>query len=184
MPKALDLPVEPITGRPRFVTERQPLVFGGQLSHQLGGGRRRVVELAQKPNLVAPTAIRDCNRITQLCSIESHESFVMIAHDSPSLFEALPTIRATLALTSRVSRLSKGRGIRSEMLKLSTTRPLLPKADTPTPPGTPPLGPCDGGRATRSPHPRAAESMGVRQGQALWRPCGSRPSRILSETAP
>src|SRR5215468_6657421 len=38
----------------------------------------------------------------------------MIAHDSPSLFEALPTIRATLALTSRVSRLSKGRGIRSE----------------------------------------------------------------------
>src|SRR6516162_5383783 len=43
----------------------------------------------------------------------------MIAHDSPSLFEALPTIRATLALTSRVSRLSKGRGIRSERLKPS-----------------------------------------------------------------
>src|SRR6516164_11555039 len=130
MPKALDLPVEPITGRPRFVTERQPLVFGGQLSHQLGGGRRRVVELAQKPNLVAPTAIRDCNRITQLCGIECHESFAMIAHDSPSLFEALPTIRATLALTSRVSRLSKGRGIRSEMLKLSIShRLLLPIAD-------------------------------------------------------
>src|SRR6516165_489065 len=119
MPKALDLPVEPITGRPRFVTERQPFVFGGQLSHQLGGGRRRVVELAQKPNLVAPTAIRDCNRITQLCGIESHESFAMIVHDSPSLFEALPNIRATLALTSRVSRLSKGRGIRSEMLRAS-----------------------------------------------------------------
>src|SRR6516164_2783646 len=138
MPKALDLPVEPITGRPRFVTERQPLVFGGQLSHQLGGGRRRVVELAQKPNLVAPTAIRDCNRITQLCGIESHESFAMIAHDSPSLFEALPTIRATLALTSRVSRLSKGRGIRSEMLRMSISRLLfLKKADAPTPPGTP-----------------------------------------------
>src|SRR6516225_6070745 len=123
MPKALDLPVEPITGRPRFVTERQPLVFGGQLSHQLGGGRRRVVELAQKPNLVAPTAIRDCNRITQLCGIECHESFAMIAHDSPSLFEALPTIRATLALTSRVSRLSKGRGIRSEILRASISLP-------------------------------------------------------------
>src|SRR5215475_5605396 len=39
----------------------------------------------------------------------------MIAHDSPSLFEALPSIRATLALTSRVSRLSKGRGIPSEL---------------------------------------------------------------------
>src|SRR5215831_18784056 len=39
----------------------------------------------------------------------------MIAHDSPSLFEALPTVRVTLALTSRVSRLSKGRGIRSDL---------------------------------------------------------------------
>src|SRR6516162_3904813 len=39
----------------------------------------------------------------------------MIVHDSPSLFEALPNIRATVALTSRVSRLSKGRGIRSEI---------------------------------------------------------------------
>src|SRR6516165_8944983 len=63
----------------------------------------------------------------------------MIAHDSPSLFEALPTIRATLALTSRVSRLSKGRGIRSEMLRLSISRLLfLAKADAPPPPGTPP----------------------------------------------
>ena len=54
----------------------------------------------------------------------------MIAHDSPSLFEALPTIRATLALTSRLSRLSKGRGIRSEMLRLSISRLLfLTKAD-------------------------------------------------------
>jgi hypothetical protein len=41
------------------------------------------------------------------------------------LFEALPTIRATLALTSRVSRLSKGRGIRSERLNLSISRLLF-----------------------------------------------------------
>jgi hypothetical protein len=41
------------------------------------------------------------------------------------LFEALPTIRATLALTSRVSRLSKGRGIRSERLIVSISRQLF-----------------------------------------------------------
>src|SRR5215475_9149910 len=36
--------------------------------------------------------------------------------------------------------------------------------------------------ATRSPHPPAAESMGVSQGRAPWRSCGSQPSQILSET--
>src|SRR5215470_11100702 len=73
----------------------------------------------------------------------------MIAHDSPSLFEALPTIRATLALTSRVSRLSKGRGIRSEMLRLSISRLLfLAKADAPRRPERPPwpFGPGVGAR--------------------------------------
>src|SRR5262249_2622430 len=36
----------------------------------------------------------------------------------------------------------------------------------------------------RSPRPRAAGSTAVSQGRAPWRSCGSRPSRIWSETAP
>ena len=39
-------------------------------------------------------------------------------------------------------------------------------------------------RLIRSPHQRAAVSMGVWQGRAPWRSCGSRPSRILSGVAP
>src|SRR5262249_21768591 len=111
----------------------------------------------------------DCNRITQLCGIETHESFAMIAHDSPSLFEALPTIRATLALTSRVSRLSKGRGIRSEMLKLSISLPLfLTKADADRPrPGAPSV------RASPPRHPERrlglAQAIGPPAGRAVRR---------------
>src|SRR5207253_8671877 len=88
--KILDLPVEPVAGRPRLIAERQPLVFGGKLLHQLGRCSPGVLDLAEKPNLAHPPGLRDRNRITQLRGIESYESFAMIAHDSPSLFEALP----------------------------------------------------------------------------------------------
>jgi hypothetical protein len=88
--KALDLPVQLITGRPRFVAEHQPRVLGAELAYQLRSRRRCILDLAEKPHLASPTAVRNRNRITQLRTIESHESFAMIAHDSPSLLEALP----------------------------------------------------------------------------------------------
>jgi len=88
--EALDLPVEPVSGRPRLVAERQPLVLGGKLPHKLRRRRDGVVDLAEKPNLARPPGLRDRNRIAQLGTIKSHESFAMIAHDSPSLLEALP----------------------------------------------------------------------------------------------
>src|SRR5260221_12636758 len=63
---------------------------------------------------IAPN-IRDRDRITQLRGIKTHKSFAMLAHDSPSLLEALPgPFRVTLATASRVSRLRKGRDIQSE----------------------------------------------------------------------
>jgi len=88
--KALDLTVHPVSGRPCLVAERQPLVFGGELAHQLRRRRRRVLDLAVEADLTASTALRDGNRITQLRCIEADESFAMINHDSPSLREALP----------------------------------------------------------------------------------------------
>jgi len=86
----LDLPVDLVSRRPRLIAERQTLIFGGKLLHQLGRCSPGVLDLAEKPNLARPPGLRDRNRITQLRGIESHESFAMIAHDSPSLFEALP----------------------------------------------------------------------------------------------
>src|SRR5262249_23596917 len=88
--EALDLPIESVAGRAGLVAKRQTLVLGGKLPHQLRRCSLRIVDLAEKPHLARPTAI--CNRhcITQLRGIETHKSFTMIAHDSPSLFEALP----------------------------------------------------------------------------------------------
>jgi hypothetical protein len=88
--KTLDLPVEPIARRPGLVAECQLLVLGGKLAHQLRRRRPAILDLTKKPNLASPADLRYRYRISQLGSIKGHESFVMIAHDSPSLFEALP----------------------------------------------------------------------------------------------
>src|SRR6516164_9455484 len=90
VPKALDLPVEPISGRPCLVAERQPPILSGKLPHHLRDRRLGVLDLAQKPNFTSPTSFRNRNRITQLGCIKSHGSFDNIGHDSPSLLEALP----------------------------------------------------------------------------------------------
>ena len=64
--------------------------------------------LPEKTNLTLPTAIRNRNRITQFRAIERHESFAMLAHNSPSLLEALPGLFGQPShIASRVSRPTK-----------------------------------------------------------------------------
>src|SRR5260221_2983234 len=88
--KSLDLPVQPVAGRPCLVAERQPLVFGGKLPNQLRRCGRRVLDLPKEPNFTTPASVRNRNRIAQLRRIETHECIAIITHDSPSLREALP----------------------------------------------------------------------------------------------
>src|SRR5258708_27647534 len=84
-------------------------------SHQLRRRLRGVLDLTKKSHFAIAPNIRDRDRITQLRGIKTHKSFAMLAHDSPSLLEALPgPFRVTLATASRVSRLRKGRDIQSE----------------------------------------------------------------------
>jgi hypothetical protein len=90
MTETLDLPIELVPGRSRLVAERQSLVFASEFAYKLRRRSRGVLNLAEKPNLARPTGVRNRNRITQLRAIEGYESFAMIAHDSPSLLEALP----------------------------------------------------------------------------------------------
>lgn len=63
VPKPLDLPVEPVAGRPRLVAERQTLVLGRKLPHKLARRRPRVVDLAEKPYLARSTAFRNRHSI-------------------------------------------------------------------------------------------------------------------------
>ncbi len=62
----------------------------GKLPNQLRRGGQRVLDLPKEPNLATPASVRNRNRIPQLRRIETHESFAIITHDSPSLREALP----------------------------------------------------------------------------------------------
>jgi hypothetical protein len=55
VPQARNLPVKPISGRPRLVAERQPPILGGKLPYKLRDRRLGVLDLAQKPNLTGPT---------------------------------------------------------------------------------------------------------------------------------
>src|SRR5262245_20118690 len=52
--KAGDLPIQPIAGRPRLITKRQPLVLGGKPPHQLRRRRPAVVDLTNEPDLPPP----------------------------------------------------------------------------------------------------------------------------------
>jgi hypothetical protein len=90
MTKLGDLPVKPVAGRTGLVTKRQPVVLPGKLPHQLARRRRGILDLAEKPHLARSSGLRNRHRIAQLRSIKGHESFAIIAHDSPSLLEALP----------------------------------------------------------------------------------------------
>src|SRR5258706_318238 len=89
--------------------------LAGKFAHQLRRRLRGVLDLTKKSHFAIAPNIRDRDRITQLRGIKTHKSFAMLAHDSPSLLEALPgPFRVTLATASRVSRLRKGRDIQSE----------------------------------------------------------------------
>src|SRR4029078_1731706 len=103
MTQALDLPIEPIPSRTRLVAERQPLISGGKLLHQLGCRYSGIVDLADKPHLNRTSGLRDRDCIAQLRRIKSDESFGMMVHDSPSLPEALP------GLSRSPSQLHRGR---------------------------------------------------------------------------
>src|SRR5262249_52481055 len=101
MTEACDLPVKPISGRPRLVAERQPPMLAGKLPDQLRRHRTGVLEFPEKPDLALSPGVRNRYRITQLRCIESHESFAMLAHDSPSLLEALPGLSGQPSLPHR-----------------------------------------------------------------------------------
>src|SRR5215467_11901120 len=88
--EASDQPVQPVSGRPSLVAKCQRAVFGRKLGNQFACCRARRIDLPHKADLSATAALGNCYRIPQLRCINSNESFAMITHGSPSLYEALP----------------------------------------------------------------------------------------------
>src|SRR6267143_1333273 len=74
----------------RPTASRRLTVFGSKYGDGLARRCFRGVDLAEIANLPTTTLLRDRNGIAQIRRIDSDESTVMLVHDSPSLFEALP----------------------------------------------------------------------------------------------
>jgi hypothetical protein len=83
-----DLPIQLITGRTCFEADMQALVSARQPLHLLGG-RRAVLDLADKPNFASPPSFGDRHRVLLLRDVERHEQFAILSHGPPSVREAL-----------------------------------------------------------------------------------------------
>jgi hypothetical protein len=77
-----DLPIQLITGRTCFEADMQALVSARQPLHLLGG-RRAVLDLADKPNFASPPSFGDRHRVLLLRDVERHEQFSILSHGPP-----------------------------------------------------------------------------------------------------
>ena len=83
------LPIQLITGRTGFEADMQALVSARQpLDHPLGG-RRAILDLANKPNFTSPPTFGNRHRVLLLRDVERHEQFAIFSHGPPSVREAL-----------------------------------------------------------------------------------------------
>ena len=88
VPEGLDLAIEPVSRRPRFVAEVQLAITTAQLADQPLHRCRRTRHLAEKPYLTAATAIGNRDRMLGLRYIESDKGFAILDHGPPSVREA------------------------------------------------------------------------------------------------
>ena len=66
MAESLDLPIQPVPGRPRLVAEMQLAIAAGQLADQPLHRRRRTRYIAEKPHLAGAPAIGNRHRMLRL----------------------------------------------------------------------------------------------------------------------
>jgi hypothetical protein len=98
--ESLDLPIKPVSRRPGFKTNMQPIVSARQSLDRSLDRQRAVLDVAEKPDFSRPPSFRDRDRVLLLGDVESHEDFAILSHGPPSVHEARPRhARATLVLT-------------------------------------------------------------------------------------
>ena len=84
----LDLPTQPVTCRTRFKADLQSAVPSGKLLDGPLDPRRRVLHLAQEPDLASAASLGDRHRMLGLGDVERDKSPAMLPHGSPSVREA------------------------------------------------------------------------------------------------
>jgi hypothetical protein len=66
----------------------QPIVSARQSLDRSLDRRRAVLDVAEKPDFSRPPPFRDRDCVLFLGDVESHESFAILSHGSPSVHEA------------------------------------------------------------------------------------------------
>jgi hypothetical protein len=100
MTERLDLTIKPVSRRPGFEADMQPLVSFRQLLDRSLDRQRAVLDIAEKSDLSRTASFRDCNGVLLLGDVESHKDFAILSHGPPSVHAAPARhARATLVLT-------------------------------------------------------------------------------------
>ena len=100
----LDLPIKPVSRRPGFKTNMQPIVSARQSLDRSLDRQRAVLNVAEKPDFSRPAPFRDRNGVLLLGDVESHESFAILSHGPPTKLCAILSAPARPRLTIFVAR--------------------------------------------------------------------------------
>ena len=82
------LAIKPVSRRPGFKTNMQPIVSARQSLDRSLDRQRAVLDVAEKPDFSRPPPFRDRDCVLLLGDVESHEDFNILSHGPPSVHEA------------------------------------------------------------------------------------------------
>ena len=88
VPERLHLAIEPVSRRPGFEADMQPVVSVSQSPDRSLDRQRAVLDVAEKPDFSRPPPFRDRDGVLLLGDVESHEDFDILSHGPPSVHEA------------------------------------------------------------------------------------------------
>ena len=83
-----DLAIKPVSRRPGFKADVQPVVSVRQSLDRPLDRQRTVRDIAEKPRFAGPAAFRDRHRALLLGDIKSYKNFAMPSQGPPSVHEA------------------------------------------------------------------------------------------------
>ena len=88
MPECHNLPIQPITGRPRLVAEMQSAMALLEPAHEFADRGRIGVDLAKIPHLPLSACLRNRHRMLLLGNIHPHKNCAIVLHGSSPCAEA------------------------------------------------------------------------------------------------
>jgi hypothetical protein len=86
--ESLNLAIKPVSRRPSFEADMQPVVSVRQSLDRPLDRQPTVFHIAEKPDFPGPTSLRDRHGVFLLGDVKSDKSFAILSHGPPSVHEA------------------------------------------------------------------------------------------------